>query len=156
MSRCFECRAPVDEEAFVCTKCQRAKTEARTARAAFAKVCGARGDSEDRALGGAKVHLSQKERLSIERHIGVPVADAQDARKKMKERGFRFLEKGEEMDRHLKAQKEWVENGGRDSGVPCPKEAQFQGWDAMGMMRKPEHFDFAERLAYHKQRLGEA
>lgn len=133
---------------------ERERCEVSTRKLAIEKLFGKRDESENRGIGGAKVHLSAAERKSIERFIGVPVEDAQDARRKMKERGFRFIERGEEMDNRLRLQKEWAEAGGEKAGVPLPDGAGFPGWDKLGMMKTPEPFDFADRLTYHRNRLG--
>lgn len=69
-------------------------------RTAVEKVRGIHGH---RGVGGAKVHLSERERKSLENYIGLPVEDAQDARRKMRRRGVRFVEKGEEVDERFDA-----------------------------------------------------
>lgn len=101
-----------------------------------------RGVHGTRGVGGAKVHLSAAERKSIERLTGIPVMDAQDARRAIKMKGMRFLEKGEELDETLKKQA---------AGESVP----FPGWDRLGVMEKPKEFNFEERLARNRQRFGE-
>lgn len=113
--------------------------EAETLRSAVEKIRGAHGP---RGLGGAKVHLSAEERKAIERHTGIPVFDAQDARRAMKATGMRHLEPGEELDETLKRQ---------EAGEKVP----FPGWDKLGLMKTPKPFNFEERLAANRQRFGE-
>lgn len=133
----------------------RERAEVEVARSAMAKVAAARRGgqwSEERGLGGGKVVLTERERRSLERQIGVPVADAQDARRKMKERGMRFLEKGEEMEATLQAQIDYADRDGRRRGEPSP--TQFPGWDKLAGAKAPAPFDHAGRLAYHTARLA--
>ena len=151
MSRCYECRVDVDEGAFVCRDCVRKKERRRENAELVRKIVGAQGDSENRALGGAKVHLSQKERKSLERYIGLPVEDAQDARRKMKMKGMRFMEKGEELERILAAQQEYADCNGKARGLPPPHPG-FTWGDLTG--QKVPEIDWHERLRYNmaKQR----
>lgn len=98
-------------------------------------------DDGHRGLDG-KVHLSQVERKSIERLTGIKVYDAQDARRAIKAKGMRFLEKGEELDETLKRQ---------EAGEKVP----FPGWDRLGVMPAPKSFDWEESLARNRQKYGE-
>lgn len=134
MSRCFDCRAPVSSERFVCDSCYQRKQDVLVAD-------GLRGVHGARGVGGAKVHLSAAERKSIERLTGVKVFDAQDARRAIKGTGMRFLEKGEELDETLQRQA---------AGESVP----FPGWDKLGAMKAPPKFNFEERLAFHEGRIG--
>lgn len=133
---------------------ERDRAEVANRRTVVEKLFGKRDGSENRGLGGAKVHLSRAERKSIENFTGIPVYDAQDARRALKAKGVRFIERGEETDTRFRAQREWVDAGGEKSGVPMPAEAGFPGWDKLGMMKTPEPFDHAGRLAYHQAQLG--
>ena len=135
MTRCFDCRAPVSSERFVCDACYTKKQDALT-------VDQLRGIHGTRGLGGAKVHLSAAERKSIERLTGVKVFDAQDARRAIKAKGMRFLESGEELDETLKKQ---------EAGEKVP----FPGWDRLGVMKAPKPFNFEERYAANRERYGE-
>lgn len=135
MTRCFDCRASVPSSRFVCDACYEKRQDILVAD----RVRGIHGT---RGVGGAKVHLSAAERKSIERLTGVKVVDAQDARRAIKSTGMRFLEKGEELDETLKRQ---------EAGEKVP----FPGWDKLGLLPKVPDFNFDERLAYHRQRLGE-
>lgn len=135
MTRCFECRGHVSSERFVCDACYTRKQDVLVME-------GLRGVHGTRGIGGAKVHLSAAERKSIERLTGVKVFDAQDARRAIKAKGMRFLEKGEELDETLKKQ---------EAGEKVP----FPGWDKLGVMPRVKEFNFEERYAMHRERFGE-
>ena len=77
-------------------------------------------DDGRRGLGNGRVVLTERERKSIERQIGVPVRDAQDARRKMKLRGIRPVEKGEFIDEVTKAHEDYAASGGEARGEPPP------------------------------------
>lgn len=106
--------------------------------------------SENRGIGGSKVHLSQKERKSLERFIGEPVADAQDARAKMRVKGLRFLEPGESS--YIDDTVEWADSGAEARGEPLPDSLKFPGWDRM-LGRSREPIDAHALLAHHMRRL---
>lgn len=134
---------------------ERDRAEVSTRRTAIEKLFGKRDGSENRGLGGSKVHLSAAERKSIENFTGIKVFDAQDARRALKAKGMRFLERGEETDAMLKAHVEWADSDGEKRGAPLPKECEFPGWDAYGIMQKVPVVDWKERLAYHQARERE-
>lgn len=112
-------------------------------------------DDGSRGLGNGRVVLTERERVSLERYIGEPVRDAQDARKKMKAKGLRFTEKGEELDETCEAHIDYAMSGGEKRGEALPEKYGFQGWDRYGIMPSPKPFDFEGRLRYHRERLGE-
>ena len=135
---------------------ERDRDELSSRQSALQKLSGKKDISENRGIGGAKVHLSQKERKSIERMIGVPVEDAQDARRKMKERGFRFIDKGELVDQQTRATIDWADADGEKRGLKRPAELEkFVGWDKLMGKTMDTSFDHAERLKYWKQQYGE-
>ena len=134
---------------------ERERAEVATQRTVIEKLFGKRGLSQEKGLGGAKVHLSQAERKSIENFTGVKVFDAQDARRALKAKGMRFLERGEETEAMLDAHVKWADSDGEKRGAPLPKECEFPGWDAYGIMPKVPVVDWQERLAYHQARERE-
>lgn len=134
MTRCFDCRAEIADGRWRCRKCLTKKRDLQT----LDRVRGVHGH---RGLGGAKVHLSVEERKAVERLTGIPVYDAQDARRAVKAKKMRHLEDGEELDTTLKRQA---------AGEKVP----FPGWDKLGLMPAVKPFDFEKRLAEHRQRLG--
>lgn len=108
--------------------------------------------SENRGLGGATVHLSEKERKSLETFIGEPVEDAQHARRLMREKGLRFLERGEETERVIAGTIDYAESGGEARGERIDPSCDFGGWDRYRPMPAIKPFDSAGRLAYHLER----
>lgn len=108
-----------------------------------------------RGIGGSRVTLTERERVSLERYIGEPVRDAQDARMKMKRKGLRFSEPGEESEEMFEAHIDYALSGGEKRGEALPEKYGFQGWDRYGVMPSPKPFDFEGRLRYHQERLGE-
>lgn len=139
---------------------KRDREEIETRKSAILKLAGARDWSENRGIGGSKVHLSAKERKSLERFIGCPVDDAQHARRLMKEKGLRFIEKGEFHDTETEALVRWAESGGEARGEVPPEILQrFPGWDMLAEGRKREwSFDHAKELARaeseYRERVG--
>jgi hypothetical protein len=111
--------------------------------------------SGPRGIGGGKVTLTERERVSLERYIGEPVRDAQDARMKMKRKGLRFAEPGEESEELFEAHIDYARADGEKRGEALPEKYGFQGWDRYGVMPSPKPFDFEGRLRYHQERLGE-
>jgi len=110
--------------------------------------------SQNRGIGGGKVHLSAAERESLSRFIGAPVEDAQHARRLMKEKGMRFLERGERSEEIIDATIDYAESGGEQRGEAFREEFQLRN-DELGFVAPAKRFDFAERLKYHRERLGE-
>lgn len=103
----------------------------------------ARGWSEERGLGTGRVVLTEKERRSLSMQLGVPIEDAQHARRVMKERGVRFEEKGE---------------ASYEEGNAFANGKEWNGRSPLSGPRREYHFDHAEELkrqvALYKERGG--
>lgn len=104
-----------------------------------------------RGLGGGRSTLTAAERKSLETQLGVPIHDAQDARRVMRERGVRFMEKGEAVDEETDALIDYAEAGG--TGEP-PEILRHPG--AFVPLRKPEAFNHAEEFKKAEARWREA
>ena len=111
------------------------------------KLFGKRDVSENRGLGNGRVHLSQRERKSIENITGIKVFDAQDARRALKMKGMRFQEPGEEAAEVFKQQIEYGESKGRERGIPSPTLGRCN-WGWLGGER-PKAVDFHEVLRHN-------
>lgn len=117
-----------------------------------------RTQKDDGAKGlDGKVFLTQAERKSLERYIGEPVWDAQDAKRKMKAKNLRFSEKGEEAQERIDATIDYAEADGEKKGEKMDSRLDFVGWDKLlpSKYKSPEQFDFEARVKFHEQRLLE-